>query len=82
MAFQLMNFIATNAKAGADYARMTHYAISNNAAIDLLEPELAAKLPTSPDLEGKILVKDDAWWADNLEPATEAFKEWQLGDSG
>lgn len=78
LAFQLINFIVTNAQAGADYSRKTFYAIANNAALKLLPPELAAKLPTNPALAGKILTKDDAWWADNLEKTTRRFKEWQL----
>lgn len=78
-AFELVNFIVTNAEAGAEYSSLTHYAIANTAAVELIPPDIAEKLPTNPALEGKILAKDDAWWADNLESATERFKEWQLG---
>ena len=28
--------------------------------------------------QGKVFVKDDAWWADNLEKTAVRFKEWQL----
>ena len=78
LAFEVINFIVTDAKAGAEYAKLTNYAIANQAAIDLLPPEMAERLPTSPALEGKILVKDDAWWAANLESTSETFKQWQL----
>ncbi len=78
LAFEVINFIVTDAKAGAEYAKLTNYAIANQAAIDLLPKALADRLPTSPALEGKILVKDDAWWAANLKTATETFKQWQL----
>ncbi len=78
-AFELLNFIVTNAEAGAEYSTLTHYAIANMAAIELIPPEVAEMLPTNPALEGRILAKDDAWWADNLESATQRFKEWQLG---
>lgn len=78
LAFELIDFIVTDAEAGAEYAKLTHYAIANKAAIDLLPPDIAEKLPTNPALEGKILAKNDTWWADNLETATQRFKEWQL----
>ncbi len=78
LAFEVINYIVTDAKAGAEYAKLTNYAIANQAAIDLLPPEMAERLPTNPALEGKILVKDDAWWAENLKSATETFKQWQL----
>jgi putative spermidine/putrescine transport system substrate-binding protein len=78
LAFELINFILTDAEAGADYSQKTFYAIANTAALELLPPEFAAQLPTNPALQGEILTKDDAWWADNLEEATGRFKEWQL----
>ncbi len=78
LAFEVINYIVTDAKAGAEYAKLTNYAIANQAAIDLLPPALAERLPTNPALEGKILVKDDGWWAQNLKSASETFKQWQL----
>ena len=27
---------------------------------------------------GKVFVKDDAWWAENLEKTTIRFKQWQI----
>lgn len=77
-AFELVNYIVNEPRAGAEYAQLTYYAIANKAALELLPPDFAAQLPTSPALEGKIAVKDDAWWAANLDSATEAFKQWQL----
>lgn len=77
-AFRLIDYIVNNSRAGAAYAKRTYYAIANKSALKLLPSELADQLPTSPSLEGRILVKDDTWWADNLESVTERFKQWQL----
>lgn len=78
LAFELMNYIVTNAEAGANYSKLTRYTIANQEAIDLLPAAMAEQLPTSPALADAILVKDDAWWAENLETASETFKQWQL----
>jgi len=28
--------------------------------------------------KGKVFIKNDAWWADNLEKTLVRFKQWQL----
>ena len=77
-AFQLLNYMLTETKADAQYMELTNYAVPNTAALPLVSPEVQAILPTSPTLKDKVFIKDDAWWAANLQSATQKFKEWQL----
>lgn len=75
--FQFLNFVATNDVAAAQYMTLLTYATANAAAIRLLPESVANQLPTSPTLKGKVLFKDDSWWADHLESTTIRFKQWQ-----
>jgi putative spermidine/putrescine transport system substrate-binding protein len=77
-AMQLLNFMLTETKADAQYMELTNYAIPNTAALALVPPDVQAILPTSPALQDKVFIKDDAWWAANLQSASQKFKEWQL----
>jgi putative spermidine/putrescine transport system substrate-binding protein len=76
-AFRFLDFIATNDQAAARYMSLLTYATADADAIRLLPKSLADVLPTSPALRGKVLFKDDGWWADHLEQTTTRFKEWQ-----
>jgi putative spermidine/putrescine transport system substrate-binding protein len=78
-AFRLMDFMSNDAEAGAAFDRVTNLTLANNPALAKLPPEIADRLPTSPKLEGKVLIRDDAWWASNLKQAEEKFKLWQIG---
>ena len=77
-AFRFLNYMFTDAKADAEYMRLTNYAIPNTEALALLPKEVLDILPTSPALKGRVFVKDDAWWAQNLAKVSQQFKEWQL----
>lgn len=77
-AMELINFIATDTDAAAQYMELTTYANPNPAALKQLPAELASTLPTSPELEGKVVQRDDSWWNENLEQTQTRFKEWQL----
>jgi putative spermidine/putrescine transport system substrate-binding protein len=77
-AWNFLTFMFTNDQAGAEFTTVTGYPISNSGIEPLLSPEVARALPTNPALEGETAFKDDKWWADNLEQATDTFKEWQL----
>lgn len=77
-AMKLINFICNDAHAAAEFMRNTHYGLSNLRAIEQLEDSIAADIPTSPALDGKIFRKDDAWWAENLDTATQQFRAWQV----
>ena len=76
-ALAFLNFVATNDVGAATYMSLLTYATGNAAAVRLVPPEVADQLPTSPKLKGKILYKDENWWADNLEKTVIRFKEWQ-----
>lgn len=71
-AMRFINFLCTNAEAAASYMKATAYTNPQVAALDLLPKKVADTLPTSPSLEGKIVVRDDKWLADHqAEIATE-----------
>ncbi len=77
-AFQLINFILTDAQAGANYMQHTNYAVPDAASFALLPQSVQDILPTSPAMRDKVFFKNDAWWAANLGPTIQRFKEWQL----
>jgi putative spermidine/putrescine transport system substrate-binding protein len=77
-AFELINFILTDPQAGANYMKDTNYAVPDAASFALLPQSVQDILPTSPALRGKVFFKNDAWWAANLGPTVQRFKEWQL----
>lgn len=77
-AMELINFICNDAEAAAEFMRTTYYGVSNLKAIDLLPADIAAEIPTSPALQGKVFMKDDAWWAENLDQVTQQFMAWQV----
>jgi putative spermidine/putrescine transport system substrate-binding protein len=77
-AFELINFILTHDQADAAYMTATNYSIPNATAFRLLPKAVQDILPTSPALNGKVFFKNDAWWAANLGPTIQRFKEWQL----
>lgn len=77
-AMQFLNFMLTNVPSDVEYMKATGYAIPNTAALPLLPQQIADILPTNPALKDKVFIKSDAWWAANLEPTVQRFKEWQL----
>jgi putative spermidine/putrescine transport system substrate-binding protein len=77
-ACQLINFILTDAQASANYMKDTNYAVPDAASFALLPKAVQDILPTSPAMRGKVFFKNDAWWAANLGPTVQRFKEWQL----
>jgi putative spermidine/putrescine transport system substrate-binding protein len=77
-AFQFLNYIFNATDADAEYMDLTNYAVPNTRALPLTKPVTRALLPTAPELEDKVFIKDDVWWKDNLVKVTQRFKEWQL----
>ena len=77
-AFKLIDHVISDDQADAEYIKLTTYTSVNTAALKLVPPELADTLPTSPKLAGKVFIKDDAWWAANLEKTLLQFKQWQM----
>jgi putative spermidine/putrescine transport system substrate-binding protein len=74
-AFRLMNFILNNDQAAVNWMTETTYAISNNAAVKLMPPDVAATLPTSPTMQGKYFRKDFQWWGDNMNSVVVRFQQ-------
>lgn len=77
-AMQFLNFMLTDNEGDAAYMTSTAYAIPNTAALSLVPKEIEAILPTNPALQNKLFIKNDAWWAANLDKTVQRFKEWQL----
>ena len=77
-AMQFLNFMLTDNEGDAAYMTSTAYAIPNTAALPLVPKEIQAILPTNPALQHKVFIKNDAWWAANLDKTVQRFKEWQL----
>src|SRR5271165_3919786 len=77
-AFELINFILTDPQAGANYMKDTNYSVPDAASFALLPKSVQDILPTSPAVRDKVFFKNDAWWAANLGPTIQRFKEWQL----
>ncbi len=77
-AMQFLNYMLTDVAGDVEYMKATAYAIPNTAALPLLPKEIADILPTNPALQDKVFIKDDAWWAANLDKTVQRFKEWQL----
>jgi putative spermidine/putrescine transport system substrate-binding protein len=77
-AFELINYIASDAEAGARFEETLTDATANTEAVKLVPKELADTLPTNPALAGQVFDRNDAWWVDNLEKTSIRFKQWLL----
>jgi putative spermidine/putrescine transport system substrate-binding protein len=77
-AFKLVSYMVSDTNADVEFTKLTSLTISNTDALKQLPKDLADTLPTNPDLKG-VFIKDDAWWADNLENTFVRFKQWQVG---
>ena len=54
----------------------------NLAAFEVLEPRIAAVVPTAPANIGRLIRPDAAWWAANAVEANARFNAWLLGAPG
>jgi putative spermidine/putrescine transport system substrate-binding protein len=75
-AFRLMNFILNNDQAAVNWMTETTYTISNNRAVAMMPADVAAKLPTSPTMQGKYFQKDFKWWGENAAAVTVRFQQF------
>jgi putative spermidine/putrescine transport system substrate-binding protein len=72
---QIMNWLG-RPEPQAAFARAMYYGPTNLKAYDLIEPDLAAQLPSYPaNLEKQFRI-DWAWWAANYEATQKRFEEW------
>jgi putative spermidine/putrescine transport system substrate-binding protein len=74
-AFRLMNFILNNDQAAVNWMSETTYTISNERAVAMMPPDVAAKLPTSSAMKGKYFQKDFNWWGENGPGVTVRFQQ-------
>ena len=75
-AFRLMNFILNDDQAAVNWMTETTYTLSNEKAVAMMPPEVAAKLPTSPAMRGKYFAKNFQWWGDNGPAVTVRFQQF------
>lgn len=76
--FEFLNYMLTNIPGDVEYMKATAYAIPNTAALRYLPKDIVDILPTNPALQHKVFIKNDAWWAANLDNTVQRFKQWQL----
>lgn len=81
-AFKFIAF-ASRADRQAEFAKLIDYGPTNSHAYDLLTPERAAILPTSPGVRDKLVVSNFEWWASeasdgvtNDQQATRLWEQW------
>jgi putative spermidine/putrescine transport system substrate-binding protein len=66
-------------EAQAAVADAMPYGPLNKKAFALISPDRAKELSGGPQMEGKYILMDQQWWADNLEQVQEQFTAWRLG---
>lgn len=62
----------------ADLIKHIAYGPTNRKAFPLIDPKVAALLPSNPDNFKKGFVFSGDWWGPNLTKVTEQFNEWRL----
>ncbi len=73
---------AGTAEAQAALARRVPLGPVNAGAFDLLEPVVAATLPTAPANLPQLVRADAGWWSANRGEAVQQFNGWLLGKPG
>ncbi len=76
-AMAFIGFICSDVDAAAAFMKTSYYGVSNLKAVESLPADVKSQIPTSPEMQEKILMRDDKWWADNLEAVTQKFQAWQ-----
>jgi len=62
----------------AEYAKATAVGPSNTKAFDLLDEKTKETLPSYHFTKDELIVFNDLWWSDNLDPLTEIWNKWKL----
>ncbi|WPP00095.1 ABC transporter substrate-binding protein [Pseudomonas sp. HR96] len=63
----------------AAYSSLVANGPSNRKAFDIITPERAKVLPSSPENIKGLSEMDAVWWGKNYDAVTERFQEWMLG---
>jgi putative spermidine/putrescine transport system substrate-binding protein len=79
-AMEFINFATTPEINAADSLAFLGNTPANADAFALIPDELAARLPTNPELADRIGgYVDDAWWADNFDEVYARWQDWYSG---
>jgi putative spermidine/putrescine transport system substrate-binding protein len=62
----------------AAHAGFIPYGPTNRQAFKLIKPEVAARLPSSPEHKPKAFLHNARWWADNRSKVSERWSQWLL----
>ena len=62
----------------ADVAKYIPYGASNRQAYKLIPPDIAARLPSSPEHRAQGFLMNGKWWADNRTKVSERWSQWLL----
>ena len=75
-----MKFIAfaTQPKPQAELVKYISFGPTNNEALPMLDPKVAALLPSHPDNYKKGFLFSGEWWGPNLPKVNERFNEWRV----
>ncbi|MFV0475349.1 MAG: ABC transporter substrate-binding protein [Pikeienuella sp.] len=76
-AMKLLAYLMTP-EAQAAIAEAYTYGPVVPSAFDLISPERAAILSGGPHQQGKFIMVNEKWWAENLDEANERLVEWRL----
>lgn len=77
LAMEWMGHFVHDLEGQADDTVASAYAPVNDEALDLLDPEVVAQLPTSEENAGqRAIVMDYQYWAENYDEVAERFNEW------
>jgi len=77
VAMDFINF-ATRPEVQARMAMLIPYGPVNSRSFDLLNPDLASRLPSSPELREKQFERKLDFWVEHLEKLTERWNSWLL----
>lgn len=62
----------------AAHAGLIPYGPSNRQAFKYIKPDVAARLPSSPEHKAKAFLHNAQWWADNRSKVSERWSQWLL----
>jgi putative spermidine/putrescine transport system substrate-binding protein len=75
VAMDFINF-ATRPEPCAAFSTFAPFGPVNKGAFNILPPEIAANLPSSPDLRTRQFVLDYEWWFTHLDTVSPRFEDW------
>src|SRR5215467_4735893 len=62
----------------AAHAKQIPYGPTNRQAFKFIPADVAARLPSSPELKAKAFLQNGSWWADNRSKVSERWAQWLL----